>query len=91
MANGRRRGKVTRKRSLFRELMTGVRDMHEHRESRLTLRTHRVEPIVVPPVDPDFVRETREALHIVPAGFRSQDRGESENTRALGTGPRQAQ
>lgn len=52
------------KRSLFRELMTGVRAMRKHREGRLTLRTHRVQPIVIPPVDPDFVRETREALHM---------------------------
>src|SRR6266508_2402145 len=64
MAKGRKRIKETRKRSLFRELMTGVQAMREHREGRLTLRTHQVEPIAVPPVDPDFVRETREALHM---------------------------
>jgi putative transcriptional regulator len=50
--------------SLFRELMSGVEAMREHREGRLTLKTHRVEPITVPSVDPDFVRETREALHM---------------------------
>ena len=64
MAKGRKRVKETRKRSLFRELMTGVQAMREHREGRLTLRTHQVEPLAVPPVDPDFVRETREALHM---------------------------
>jgi putative transcriptional regulator len=64
MAKGRKRVKETRKRSLFRELMTGVQSMGEHREGRLTLRTHHVEPLAVPPVDPDFVRETREALHM---------------------------
>ncbi len=64
MAKGRRQGKVARKRTLLRELMTGVKAMREHREGRLTLRTHRVEPIVVPPVDPDFVRETRQALQM---------------------------
>jgi len=32
------------KRSLFRELMAAVEEMKAHREGRLTLRTHRVEP-----------------------------------------------
>ena len=44
--------------------MSGVQAMRQHREGRLTLRTHEVELITVPPVDPDFVRETREALHM---------------------------
>jgi putative transcriptional regulator len=54
--------KRTRRRSLFRELMSGVSAMREHREGRLTLRTHRVEPIALPPLKPMRVRETREAL-----------------------------
>jgi putative transcriptional regulator len=52
------------KRKLFHELMSGVQAMRAHREGRVTLRTHHVEPIAVPPIDPDFVRETREALHM---------------------------
>ena len=64
MAKSRKRAKTPRKRSLFRELMSGVRAMRDHREGRLTLRTYHVEPITVPAVDPDFVRETREALHM---------------------------
>lgn len=52
------------KRRLFPELMSGVEAMRAHREGKVTLRTHRVEPIAVPPVDPGFVRETREALHM---------------------------
>lgn len=64
MAKGRKRTKATKKRSLFRELMSGVQAMREHREGRLTLRTHDVEPIIVPTVDPTFVRETRESLHM---------------------------
>ncbi len=64
MAKSMKRTKATKKRSLLRELMSGVRAMREHREGRVTLRTHEVEPIVVPPVDADFVRETREALHM---------------------------
>lgn len=64
MAKDRKRVKATKERNLFRELMAGVQAMRDHREGRVTLRTHKVEPIVVPPVDPDFVRETREALHM---------------------------
>ena len=64
MAKSRKRTKSTRKRSLFRELMSGVQAMRDHREGRLTLRTHQVEPIAVPPVDSNVVRETREALHM---------------------------
>lgn len=52
------------KRSLFRELMSGVEAMGEHREGRLTLRTHVVAPIALPPMNPQLVRETREALHM---------------------------
>ena len=44
--------------------MSGVEAMRRHREGRLTLRTHEVEPITVPPVDPELVRQTREALHM---------------------------
>lgn len=64
MAKGRKRAKATKERSLFHELVAGVQAMRDHREERLTLRTHEVEPIVVPPVNPDFVRETREALRM---------------------------
>jgi putative transcriptional regulator len=58
------KAKRASRRSLFRELMSGVRAMREHREGRLTLRTHRVEPIALPPLKPRVVRETREALQM---------------------------
>lgn len=58
------RTKRRNRRSLFQELTSGVKAMREHREGRLTLRTSEVEPINVPPVDPDFVRETRESFHM---------------------------
>jgi putative transcriptional regulator len=56
--------KGRRRRSLFPELMSGVSAMREHREGRLTLRTHRVDPITLPPLKPKLVRETREALRM---------------------------
>ncbi len=59
-----KRRKQTGKRSLFRELMSGVEAMRESRQGRLTLRTHRVEPITLPTLEPGVVRETREALHM---------------------------
>ena len=59
-----RKDKKAKKRSLFGELMAGVEAMRVHREGRLTLRTHRVEPITVPAIEPRVVRETREALHM---------------------------
>ena len=52
------------RRRLFDEMMAGVRAMRDQREGRLTLRTHEVEPIRVPPVDGDFVRQTREGLRM---------------------------
>jgi putative transcriptional regulator len=64
MAKKRKRAGFTKKRRLFSELMSGVQAMREHREGRVTLRTHNVDPITVPRVDSDFVRETREGLHM---------------------------
>jgi putative transcriptional regulator len=56
--------KAPKRRRLFDEMMGGVRAIREHREARLTLRTHEVEPINLPPVDADFVRDTREGLRM---------------------------
>jgi putative transcriptional regulator len=52
------------RRSVFQELMTGVRAMREHRRGQLTLRTTRVEPIALPSLKPRLLRETREALQM---------------------------
>ena len=56
--------KRSSRRSLFREMMSGVDAMRKHREGRLTLRSHRVEPITLPPLKPKVVRETRESLRM---------------------------
>ena len=56
--------KRARRRGIFRELMSGVEAMRQHREGRLTLRTHQVGPMVLPTLQPDVVRETREALNM---------------------------
>jgi putative transcriptional regulator len=52
------------RRSLCHELVSGVEAMREHREGRLTLRTHEIAPTALPPMDPQLVRETREVLHM---------------------------
>ncbi len=44
--------------------MSGVEALREHREKRLTLRTHEIFPIAVPPINPQLVRETREGLNM---------------------------
>lgn len=64
MAKNGKRNKQTEKRSLFQELMSGVQAMREHREGRLTLKTAEVAPITIPPLNPELVRQTREALHM---------------------------
>lgn len=58
------RPKLKHRRNLFEELTSGVKAMREHREGRLTLRTSEIGPINIPPVDPDFVRETRESFRM---------------------------
>ncbi len=52
------------KRNLFGELMAGVGAMKAHREERLTLRSHRVEPLAVPAVSAKLVLDTRSAFHM---------------------------
>jgi putative transcriptional regulator len=59
------------KRRLFQELTSGVQALRAHRDGQVTLRTHHVEPIAVPPINSDFVRETREALHMSRQVLRS--------------------
>jgi putative transcriptional regulator len=61
------------KRSLFGELMAGVPAMREHREGRLTLRTHQVEPLVFPVLKP-----SRSACRV-----RSLPSGSGVNPRTL--------
>ena len=60
----RKQAVAGKKRSLFRELMSGVEAMRAHRKGRVTLKTTEVHPITVPPIDADTVRETREALNM---------------------------
>lgn len=60
----RKTAKASQRRELFDEMVAGVRAMREHNQRRLTLRTHEIAPITLPPVDGAFVRDTREGLHM---------------------------
>jgi len=58
----RKQHKKAKRRDIFGELMSGVAAMREHREGRLTLREHHVEPLHLPRVNGETVRETRRRL-----------------------------
>jgi putative transcriptional regulator len=71
---------VTSERNLFDELMDGVEAMRQHREGKVTLRSHAVEerpPLVV---DAGVIRQTRERLNVSRAVFA---RGLRVSTRTL--------
>jgi putative transcriptional regulator len=61
-ANQSRQGK--KKRNLFSELMEGVDALGKQRAGLLTLRTHHLTPVALPPMNANLVRETREALNM---------------------------
>jgi putative transcriptional regulator len=58
-------------RNIFGELIDGVEAMRKHREGKLTLKTHKVEPLHLPEVSPKLIREVRENLHVSQGVFAS--------------------
>lgn len=52
------------KRNIFGELLEGVEAIGKHRGGKLTLKTHKIEPLHLPKVDGDVIRSTRERLHV---------------------------
>lgn len=60
---------MKQKRKLFDELMKGVDAMRQHREDKITLRSHEVENLPSLEVDADLIRDTRERLHVSRAVF----------------------
>ena len=59
----------SKKRELFGEMMEGVRAMRAHRGGRITLRSHRIEPLALPTIDQEMIRTTRERLHMSRSAF----------------------
>jgi len=47
---------------LIEDLIEGVRAMKRHRQGRLTLRTYKLEPAILPKVDSKLIRNTRRRL-----------------------------
>jgi putative transcriptional regulator len=69
---------TSKKRNVFGELMEGVHAMRAHRKGQITLRTHKVRALSLPPVDEGVIRTTRERLRMSRAAF----------ARSLGVNPR---
>jgi putative transcriptional regulator len=59
----------TKKRNIFGEMVEGLEAMREHREGKVTLRTHEFVQKPAPQVDAAFVRDTRAALNMSQAVF----------------------
>lgn len=62
--NGNSTMAKSKKRALFGEMMEGVRAMRAHRKGRITLRSHRIEPLALPSIDEAMIRTTRQRLHV---------------------------
>jgi len=56
-------------RDIFNELMTGVEEMRQHREGKITLRTHKLEKSHLPKVTGKMIKNLREHLHMSQAVF----------------------
>jgi len=56
-------------RDIFSEIMEGVAAMKNHREGKITLRTHRIEAAPLPKVDSKLIRDTRKKLRCSRAVF----------------------
>ena len=52
------------KRDIFGELLEGVSAMRKHRRGKLTLRGHKIQPLELPEVTGEIIRNTRERLHV---------------------------
>lgn len=87
----KRRYAASKKRSLFRELISGVQAMRDHRDGRVTLKSKEVHPITVPPIDAETVRETREALNMSRQVFEFKIGVNPRTLERWGAGPQQAE
>ena len=53
-----------KKRKLFDEIKQCLEEFNLYDSGKLTLRTHQIEPAVLPEVTPELVRDTREAMQM---------------------------
>jgi len=49
--------------------MEGVSAMNSHRAGRVTLRSHQIERLTLPPIDEQIIRSTRERLQMSRPAF----------------------
>jgi putative transcriptional regulator len=54
----------SKKRNLFEELKQGIDEINDHNRKKITLRTHSYKKHEHLHVDADFIRETRDMLHM---------------------------
>lgn len=59
----KRRGPNMDRRNIFDELIEGVNNMAASREGKITLRSHRVEPVRLPRVTAKTIRRVRQRLN----------------------------
>lgn len=64
-----KRQTTPKKRRLFSELMESVEAMRGQREGRITMQTHRMDPVSLPPVSASIIRETRKQFHMSRPAF----------------------
>ena|SRR5436853_2283532 len=57
------------RRDIFGELMEGAAAMKAHREGKITLRTHKLDPAPLPKVDSKLIKDTRKKLRCSRAIF----------------------
>jgi putative transcriptional regulator len=53
-----------KKRNLFSEIVEGIEAIKQHREGKITLRTHRIEAQPPLEVKPEFFIRARQSLHM---------------------------
>src|ERR1700688_2538164 len=58
-----RGNRVRAKRNILGEMMEGVSAMKNHRDGKITLRSHKVDVTPLPKVDSKLLRDTRKKLH----------------------------
>lgn len=56
-------------RNIAAEVLDGLREIHQHRAGKLTLRTVRVDPRPLPKLTPTAIRSIRERLDVSRAVF----------------------
>ncbi len=60
---------MKKKRDIFGEIMSGVKEMKQHRESKITLKNYQIPETDLPEINAKFIRKTRDKLNMSQALF----------------------